>query len=124
VQRDYVFGWIVSGIFRESGLAGRATLKGGNALRKGYLPGTCFSDDLDFSTRDSLDGGAVLAELNRVCEFEVTDQTFEPRFEVTLSKAGCIGGMSAVLDQLGGIWEIATTSNPAELGPTGLKVSL
>ena len=28
VQRDYVFGWIISGIFRESSLAGRATLKG------------------------------------------------------------------------------------------------
>jgi predicted nucleotidyltransferase component of viral defense system len=69
VQRDYLFGWIISGIFRESSLADRATLKGGNALRKGYLPGTRFSDDLDFSTRDSLDGEAVLIELNRVCEF-------------------------------------------------------
>ena len=69
VQRDYLFGWIISGIFRESSLADRATLKGGNALRKGYLPGTRFSDDLDFSTRDSLDGEAVLRELNRVCEF-------------------------------------------------------
>jgi predicted nucleotidyltransferase component of viral defense system len=69
VQRDYVFGWMVSGIFRESSLADRATLKGGNALRKGYLPGTRFSDDLDFSTRDRLDGDAVLTELNRVCKF-------------------------------------------------------
>ena len=62
VQRDYVFGWIISGIFRESSLADRATLKGGNALRKGYLPGTRFSDDLDFSTLDRLDGDGVLAE--------------------------------------------------------------
>jgi predicted nucleotidyltransferase component of viral defense system len=69
VQRDYVFGWIISGIFRESSLADRATLKGGNALRRGYLPGTRFSDDLDFSTPDRLDGDGVLAELNRVCEF-------------------------------------------------------
>jgi predicted nucleotidyltransferase component of viral defense system len=69
VQRDYVFGWIICGIFRESSLAGRATLKGGNALRKGYLPGTRFSDDLDFSTPERLDGDAVLAQLNQVCEF-------------------------------------------------------
>lgn len=69
VQRDYLFGWIISGIFQESSLADRATLKGGNALRKGYLPGTRFSDDLDFSTADSLDAQSVLAELNRVCEF-------------------------------------------------------
>jgi predicted nucleotidyltransferase component of viral defense system len=44
-------------------------LKGGNALRKGYLPGTRFSDDLDFSTRDRLDGDAVLTDLNRACKF-------------------------------------------------------
>ncbi len=69
VQRDYLFGWIISGIFRESNLADRATLKGGNALRKGYLPGTRFSDDLDLSTRDRLDGHAVLDELNGVCAF-------------------------------------------------------
>jgi predicted nucleotidyltransferase component of viral defense system len=79
VQRDYVFGWIISGIFRESSLAGRATLKGGNALRKGYLPGTRFSDDLDFSAPDRLDGDAVLVELNRVCEFasDATDVRFD-----------------------------------------------
>jgi predicted nucleotidyltransferase component of viral defense system len=69
IQRDYLFGWIISGIFRESNLGARATLKGGNALRKGYLPGTRFSDDLDFSTRDAMDGDAVLTELNRVCQF-------------------------------------------------------
>ena len=34
------------------------------------------------------------------------------------------GCPSAVLDQLGGIWEVATTPNPAELRPTGLKLSL
>ena len=50
VQRDYVFGWIISGLFTESSLADVAVLKGGNALRKGYLPNTRFSDDLDFSS--------------------------------------------------------------------------
>jgi predicted nucleotidyltransferase component of viral defense system len=68
IQRDYLFGWIVSGIFRDSALSERAVLKGGNALRKGYLPGTRFSDDLDFSSRDGFDSDAVLRELNHVCE--------------------------------------------------------
>lgn len=69
IQRDYVFGWIISGIFRESTLADNTVLKGGNALRKGYLPGTRFSDDLDFSSPMALDPDSVLTQLNRVCEF-------------------------------------------------------
>jgi predicted nucleotidyltransferase component of viral defense system len=69
IQRDYVFGWIIGGIFRESDLASHAVLKGGNALRKGYFPGTRFSDDLDFSTNQGLDSDHVLTQLNRVCDF-------------------------------------------------------
>jgi predicted nucleotidyltransferase component of viral defense system len=69
VQRDYVFGWIISGIFQATQLGSTAVLKGGNALRKGYFPGTRFSDDLDFSTAHGLDSNALLAELNEVCRF-------------------------------------------------------
>jgi len=69
VQRDYVFGWLISGIFRESALAGDLVLKGGNALRKGYFPGTRFSDDLDLSSASGMNADHVLVELNRVCDF-------------------------------------------------------
>jgi hypothetical protein len=34
VQREYLFGCIISSIFRESSLADQATLKGGNAFRQ------------------------------------------------------------------------------------------
>ena len=37
VERDYVFGWLISGIFQESNLGQELVLKCGNALRKGYL---------------------------------------------------------------------------------------
>ena len=69
IQRDYVFGWIISGLFTQSNLYDTAVLKGGNALRKGYLPMTRFSDDLDFSTPHELDPDAVLDQLNLVCEY-------------------------------------------------------
>jgi predicted nucleotidyltransferase component of viral defense system len=69
IQRDYVFGWIISGLFAASNLNDTAVLKGGNALRKGYLPMTRFSDDLDFSTPHELDLDAVLDQLNLVCEY-------------------------------------------------------
>jgi predicted nucleotidyltransferase component of viral defense system len=79
IQRDYVFGWVISGIFRESDLAADAVLKGGNALRKGYFPATRFSDDLDFSTPHSVNPDRVLTELNRVCVFagEATGVRFD-----------------------------------------------
>src|SRR5665213_2463046 len=72
IQRDYVFGWLISGIFQAAPLGQTAVLKGGNALRKGYFPGTRFSDDLDFSTDHGLDAENVLQQLNQVCEFAAT----------------------------------------------------
>jgi hypothetical protein len=51
VQRDYVYGWLIYGLFAESRLGEVLALKGGNALRKGYFPTTRFSDDLDFTTQ-------------------------------------------------------------------------
>ena len=69
VQRDYVFGWLISGLYRTSSLADALVLKGGNGLRKGYFPNTRFSDDLDFTTEQGLEGGHLLEELNGVCRF-------------------------------------------------------
>lgn len=80
VQRDYVFGWIISGIFQTTTLGQTAVLKGGNALRKGYFPGTRFSDDLDFSTDHGLDVDHLLGELNEVCRFVET--TSGVRFDI------------------------------------------
>jgi predicted nucleotidyltransferase component of viral defense system len=80
IQRDYVFGWIISGVFSESALGSEVVLKGGNALRKAYLPGTRFSDDLDFSAPRSLDPGHVLNQLNRACEFAAASSGI--RFDV------------------------------------------
>jgi predicted nucleotidyltransferase component of viral defense system len=67
IQRDYVFGWLIAGIFRESAMRDTLVLKGGNALRKCYFAGTRFSDDLDLSTEDGIDSGRLLADLNNVC---------------------------------------------------------
>jgi predicted nucleotidyltransferase component of viral defense system len=42
VERDYVFGWLLFGVFTISALKDRFFLKGGNALRKGYYESTVF----------------------------------------------------------------------------------
>jgi len=69
VERDYVFGWLISGFYAESHMAEALTLKGGNALRKGYLPASRFSDDLDFSCATDLDGDRLLAAFNESCRY-------------------------------------------------------
>jgi predicted nucleotidyltransferase component of viral defense system len=68
VERDYVFGWLLSAIYAPtSSLGSWLVLKGGNGLRKAYFPYTRFSADLDFSTQSQVDPDDIGRELNRAC---------------------------------------------------------
>src|ERR1700724_3337314 len=69
VQKGYVYGWLLKGLFLRPALAEQLVLKGGNALRKGYLPDTRFSKDLDFSARQALTQSVLESELREVCSF-------------------------------------------------------
>ena len=64
VQRDYIYGFLIGGLYEVSTLRDVLVLKGGNALRKGYFAATRFSDDLDFTTTQGLEGDALLREFN------------------------------------------------------------
>ena len=74
LQRDYVFGWLLKGIFTESELGEKFILKGGNALRKAYLKNTRFSKDLDFSVLEEIDHESSIRKINEICKF-VQDKT-------------------------------------------------
>ncbi|MEN9552102.1 MAG: hypothetical protein RI935_479 [Candidatus Parcubacteria bacterium] len=69
VEKDYVFGWVLFGIFTASNLKDIFFLKGGNALRKGYFENTRYSNDLDFGIHNDVDPDFLLQELNKVCDF-------------------------------------------------------
>jgi predicted nucleotidyltransferase component of viral defense system len=69
VERDYVFGWLLFGLFTVSTIKDRIFLKGGNALRKGYFANTRFSSDLDFGTPWEIGRDELMAELKNVCDF-------------------------------------------------------
>ncbi|TAL44819.1 MAG: nucleotidyl transferase AbiEii/AbiGii toxin family protein, partial [Salinibacterium sp.] len=68
VQRDYVFGWLISAAATHPRLGDQLVLKGGNVFRKAYFPQTRFSDDLDFSAAADLSGVDVARDFNEVCE--------------------------------------------------------
>lgn len=69
VQRDYVFGWLLAGIYTENELGRHLVLKGGNCLRKAYFPFARYSTDLDFSTSGAIEPDFFISELNRACGF-------------------------------------------------------
>jgi predicted nucleotidyltransferase component of viral defense system len=69
VERDYVFGWVLAGIYAATELKEVLILKGGNCLRKAYFEFTRFSNDLDFSTTTAIDREFLRQELNRACEY-------------------------------------------------------
>src|SRR4029077_6948209 len=68
VQRDYVFGWLLAGIYGGSPLGEILLLKGGNCFRKAYFPNTRFSHDIDFATQTAINENFLREEFNRVCD--------------------------------------------------------
>lgn len=52
VEKDYVLGWVLAGIFRDPLLSDFWVFKGGTCLKKCYFETYRFSEDLDFTVRD------------------------------------------------------------------------
>jgi predicted nucleotidyltransferase component of viral defense system len=67
VQRDYVYGWLLSLLYSSSPLGKQLVLKGGNCLRKAYFEGGRYSRDLDFSTATGINDVDLARELNAIC---------------------------------------------------------
>lgn len=64
IEKDYVLGWVLKGIFSDEILRESLVLKGGTALRKTYFPGYRFSEDLDFTDAKNLDLELLKERLN------------------------------------------------------------
>jgi predicted nucleotidyltransferase component of viral defense system len=77
VQRDYIFGWTLAGIYSKSDLRNHLVFKGGNCLRKAYFEAARYSPDLDFATTGTLSQDYLVTELNKVCDFIQTNTGVE-----------------------------------------------
>ncbi len=53
VEKDYVLGWVLAGIYQHAALAENWIFKGGTCLKKCYFETYRFSEDLDFTLTDS-----------------------------------------------------------------------
>ncbi|MFH1943291.1 MAG: nucleotidyl transferase AbiEii/AbiGii toxin family protein [bacterium] len=70
VQRDYIFGWLLSGLYQpDNPLSNELILKGGNCFRKAYFENARFSNYLDFSTQTELDEERLRAAIEHACKF-------------------------------------------------------
>jgi predicted nucleotidyltransferase component of viral defense system len=52
VEKDYVLGWMLAGIYAHQELAEKWIFKGGTCLKKCFFETYRFSEDLDFTLRD------------------------------------------------------------------------
>lgn len=63
VEKDYVLGWVLAGIFNHPTIGTRWVFKGGTCLKKCFFETYRFSEDLDFtiSASDGLDQALLVA---------------------------------------------------------------
>lgn len=86
VQKDYVYGWMLKGIFEHPVLGKIFSLKGGAALRKAYFAESRFSKDLDFSVAEAIDPDLLRVSLNEVCAFVAENTGVLFNLDATLVK--------------------------------------
>ena len=76
IEKDYVLGWVLAGIFNHKEIGGSWAFKGGTCLKKCYFETYRFSEDLDFTLIDPkhLDQNFLVSCFEEIAEW-VHDST-------------------------------------------------
>ncbi len=74
VEKDYVIGWLLAGIYAQPALAENWVFKGGTCLKKCYFETYRFSEDLDFTLHD---GDQLTPEFLQDAFRDVSDWVYE-----------------------------------------------
>ena len=76
VEKDYVLGWMLAGIYRHEDLTENWIFKGGTCLKKCFFETYRFSEDLDFTLRkpEHLDANFLTGAFSEIGEW-IHDQT-------------------------------------------------
>jgi len=72
LERDYCLSWFLVGLSKTS-LTDLLAFKGGTAIKKCYVPGYRFSEDLDFTMRELVSFETIQERLARIFEYVVRD---------------------------------------------------
>ena len=128
VEKDYVLGWALAGIYQQAALAESWIFKGGTCLKKCYFETYRFSEDLDFTLTDPthIDRGFLAGVFREVGEWiyertgiEIPEalQEFEI-FENPRGTVSCQGKLSyrgPIAPRSGGLPRIKLDLTPDEL---------
>ena len=128
VEKDYVLGWVLAGIYEQATLAESWIFKGGTCLKKCYFETYRFSEDLDFTLTEPshVDGDFLAGVFREVGEWiyertgiEMPEKLHE--FEIfenprgTVSCQGKLSYRGPVSPRAGGLPRIKLDLTPDEL---------
>ena len=101
VEKDYVLGWVLAGIFAQPDLAASWVFKGGTCLKKCFFETYRFSEDLDFTITDSgmIDESFLHDAFAKICVW-VYEQSGIETFPDRLRFSSCSGCVDAVFSRL------------------------
>ena len=103
IEKDYVIGWVLAGIYDHPDIRDAWVFKGGTCLKKCFFETYRFSEDLDFTLRNPahLDEEFLSRVLAAVVEWVYQNSGInvpaeELRVEVYTNRAGITGGQARV----------------------------
>lgn len=103
IEKDYVIGWVLAGIYNHPDIRDAWVFKGGTCLKKCFFETYRFSEDLDFTLRDPahLDEEFLSRVLAAVVEWVYQNSGInvpaeELKIEVYTNRTGITGGQARV----------------------------
>lgn len=68
IERDYALGWVLWGLTKDTVFSERLVFKGGTSLKKCWFEDYRFSEDLDFTARESIQEDEIENSLTEIIE--------------------------------------------------------
>ncbi len=71
VEKDYILGWLLAGIYNHAAVRETWLFKGGTCLKKCFFETYRFSEDLDFTLTEPthLDEAFLVTNFGQICEW-------------------------------------------------------
>lgn len=110
IELDYVIGWLLLTLGKVPALDRALVFKGGTALRKIYIPGWRYSEDLDFTVRGDLIPADLVTAIQKWCDVATEASGLKlgpPELDARPPRGGGRGNFSTKIPFVGPLVKIA-----------------